>query len=50
MIVIVIITVVIIIIGEFIKLSMIVNKFILVIVIVVMKVKRKHSKPSVEYI
>ena len=50
---IVIVTVVIIIIGEFIKLLLTLNdcyKFILVIVImVVIKDKRKHSKPSCEY-
>ena len=52
-IIIVIITVGIIIIGEFIKLLLTLNdcyKFILVIVImVVIKGKRKHSKPSGEY-
>ena len=51
--VIVIVTVVIIIIGEFIKLLLTLNdcyKFILVIVImVVIRGKRKHSKPSGEY-
>ena len=52
-IIIVIITLVIITIGEFIKLLLTLNdcyKFILVIVImVVIKGKRKHSKPSGEY-
>ena len=50
--IIVIVTVVIIIIGEFIKLLLTLNdcyKFILVIVMVVIKGKRKHSKPSGEY-
>ena len=50
-IIIVIVTVVIIIIGEFIKLLLTLNdcyKFILVIVFVVMKVKKKHSKLSGE--
>ena len=51
-IIIVIVTVVIIIIGEFIKLLLTLNdcyKFILVIVMVVIKAKRKLSKPSGEY-